>query len=126
MRGDVPLDRRRLCIADKRGMTVSAATTRRGVSPYSSSAQAKPAAAAEVQGNDQPGRWSLSDLPGWAVSVGIHGAVVLALLGIRFHLDQEQDPAISSALEELQRDVDDKEKGRHCGRNTSGARTSTA
>lgn len=86
---------------------MSAATTPRGVSPYVTSGKTSAAPNGSPAGETGGGgSWfRLGDLPGWAVSLGLHGAVLLALLGYRFHLESEQNPSILSALEELQRDI---------------------
>ncbi|RPI79356.1 MAG: hypothetical protein EHM42_12825, partial [Planctomycetaceae bacterium] len=86
---------------------MSAATTPRGASPYVASGNSGSVGRSPGSIEPDAGRswFNWGQVPGWAVSLGIHGAVLLALLGYRFHLDQEQDPAILSTLEELQRDI---------------------
>jgi len=50
--------------------------------------------------------FSLRDVPGWAISLGLHGAVVLALSIWAFSIDNSEETSVLSALEEITREIE--------------------
>jgi hypothetical protein len=50
------------------------------------------------------GRFSFRDTPGWLISVGVHVAMMLLLLGVRFHTAIQKEETIMGSLEEVQAD----------------------
>ncbi|MFM7159076.1 MAG: vWA domain-containing protein [Planctomycetaceae bacterium] len=50
--------------------------------------------------------FSLKDVPGWAISLGLHGAVVLALSIWAFSIDNSEETSVLSALEEITREIE--------------------
>jgi len=50
--------------------------------------------------------FSLKDVPGWAISLGLHGAVVLALSIWAFAIDNSEETSVLSALEEITREIE--------------------
>ncbi|MCY2964329.1 MAG: hypothetical protein NT069_11955, partial [Planctomycetota bacterium] len=77
-----------------------------GTARPSTGGQARAAAGVSGGLGSESRQWfSMRDLPGWAISVGIHGAVLVALLGWSYQISTEVDPSILSALEELQNDI---------------------
>ncbi|MFM8288268.1 MAG: vWA domain-containing protein [Planctomycetaceae bacterium] len=50
--------------------------------------------------------FSLKDVPGWAISLGLHGAVVLALSIWAFSIDNLEETSVLSTLEEITREIE--------------------
>lgn len=50
--------------------------------------------------------FSAGEIPGWAISLGIHGAALIGLILFRLQIESQNDLAVMSALEELQREIE--------------------